>query len=140
MTRRQMEAYRNNLTEIQMVKRELDRLLADKERIKKNNMQFGLMHMPTIGGLDMMEQSIQRCRGRMEMLGAENAQIEREVDAIEDPVVRQALTLYYLQSEGSWGDVAVSFGHRKGGNSIEKAVSRYFQKCQGGQQSQEKKG
>ena len=130
-------------SEIKTLTRHIQKLQDDlhsetvTDTVKGSQTEFPyVQHSIPIGGINFDEQSNRELdmeikktiallnRRKVELL-REYRKIRRFIDSIDDPLIRQIITLFYVEQR-EWSDVAKEIGGKNTENSVKQIASRFF--------------
>lgn len=131
MTQKELEQYRALPGEIEQIEKRIRNLEKGivHESVKGSSIHFPYtehrIHIQGINAKEISRLKVKLMRRKYRLITQLN-EIEAFIDSIEDSLIRQAITLYYIEGK-SWQATAVKMGYSS--ESIPRMmVNRYFEK------------
>ncbi|QUI24884.1 hypothetical protein HZI73_22415 [Vallitalea pronyensis] len=137
MKLKQLEQFRNQANEIKMLERRIQKLEQDvsdcvADTVKASSKHFPyIQHTVRIVGVDAIKiDKINRIKERLNKRKAklinEMEKVETFIDSLDDSVVRQIVTLRYVEGL-EWNSVARQVYRFPNGDTARKKVKRFFE-------------
>ena len=134
MTKKDLSDFRHLKSEIKMLDKEINELSYDivSDTVRGSSKSFPYVeHTITITGLDTQghDAKARRLKARLERRKADlldkRAELEADIEAIDDSLLRQVITMRYINGM-HWPEIAAHIGGGNSADSVRKQCTRFI--------------